>query len=108
MATKGFEYKTRRAVQIAVAVNTKWPDYIPRVESTRLLATDGINLSMFRMARRLVKSGRQDLIDKVLGGSLSLHKAEETVTKGDRVKCIHCEGRGYVFKLDGNRKITSK
>jgi hypothetical protein len=106
--TRKTTYTARRAVQIALDIKTKWPDYIPRVESTRLLAADGINISQFRSARRVVRmaeeQGRQDLIEKILATEISLYRADEILTKGERVECPTCHGEGHIFKQDLNRK----
>lgn len=91
------EYLSRRALSIAMETRSRWPDYIPRVETTRLLAADGINISMFRAARRLALSGRDDLVKMVLDGEMSLFRAHETVTMGERIVCPTCNGRSYIF-----------
>lgn len=96
-------YKARRALQIAVQAAPKWPLYVPKSEAVRLTAADEINISMFRVALRVARSGRQDLIDKVLSNSISLHHAEEIIFKGERVVCPHCNGSGHIFNKDSKR-----
>jgi hypothetical protein len=91
-------YRARRAVRIALDTRNRWPNYIPRVEATRLLAPDGISIHTFRTARNFVELASKELIDAVLADEISLYKAYEQLTKGKRIICLACEGRGYTFK----------
>ncbi len=93
-------YLARRAVQIALQIRNRWPDYVPGVEATRLLAPDGIKHGTFHDARRLVKHDNKELIDKVLAGEVSLYHAMEYLEKGARVKCPTCEGRGHIYRME--------
>jgi hypothetical protein len=58
---------------------------------------DGFSISVLRDARRVMVTDR-GLLEQVASGSLSLYKAFEMVTKGERVTCPTCRGEGHIFR----------
>lgn len=84
-------------MKAALVSMEEYPNAVPKTEIKRFLSTGNVSGTRFYNARLVIKR-RPDLIPEILAGTLSVFRAHELATKGERVRCSSCKGKGFIFQ----------
>jgi hypothetical protein len=89
--------KSLLALRLALESLQEYPDNMPASASFPLVASHGFEIGLFRRGRRVAKHS-MELATRVLAGEITLYRADEIVSRGDRVTCGACKGKGWVHR----------